>query len=214
MTDRSGNSSSVMRWQPASWRDPRLVIGIVLVVASILGVVLLVRSVTRTDTYMVAAHDLAPGTVLTEKDVVPVEVRLAGPGERYVPSDTKLGGVVVSDFVSKGELLPRRTIESEAPADLRSFSLTLEGALPAGVKVGSGVDVYVTPKDAEEDAEPKRVLSGVRVVKVDRADSGFGVTQGHVLEVLIPREDVATMVGHVARENVVSVVSAPLPGKE
>lgn len=210
MSDRGGSAGSVLRWQPASWRDPRLVIGVVLVVASILGVVLLVRSVTRTETYMVAAHDLAPGTVLTEKDLVPVEARLAGPGERYVSRDVPVAGATVSDYVSKGELLTRRAIESDVPAHLRSFSLTVEGPLPAGVKVGQGVDVYVTPKIAEPETEPQLALSGVRVVKVERADSGFGASQGHVLEVLIPRDEVSAKVGHIARESVVSVVSAPI----
>ena len=70
--------------------------------------------------------------------------------------------------------------------------------------------MYVTPKVAESEAEPQLALSGVRVVKVDRADSGFGASQGHVLEVLIPRDEVSAMVGHIARESVVSVVSAPI----
>ncbi|RUQ42008.1 flagellar biosynthesis protein FlgA, partial [Micrococcus sp. HSID17228] len=89
------------------WRDPRLLVGLVLVLASIAGVVALVASSQRTAAYWTAAEDLPPGTPIAAGDLRPVEVNLSEAGERYLSADAPAPeGRMVSGTVRAGELLP------------------------------------------------------------------------------------------------------------
>ena len=93
------------------WRDPRLLVGLILVLASIAGVVALVASSQRTAAYWTAAEDLPPGTPIASGDLRPVEVNLSEAGERYLSVGVALdeplpSGVGVGDRVDVWVAMP------------------------------------------------------------------------------------------------------------
>ena len=97
------------------WRDPRLLVGLVLVLASVAGVVALLAAAQRTQTYWVAARDIAPGTPVDAAAFVPAEAQLGDAAGLYLTADHPApAGQVVGAVVRRGELVPAGVM---APAD-------------------------------------------------------------------------------------------------
>ena len=87
--------------------DPRLLIGLALVVASVAGVVALLSAVDESVAVLAAGEDLSPGDRIQARDLVPVEVRLDAAARHYLlPGDLPAGGLVVTRSVGEGELVP------------------------------------------------------------------------------------------------------------
>lgn len=95
------------RLSAPSWLDLRLVLGVILVLASILIGAKVVSSANRTYPRIAAQHDLAAGTVLTADDVTIARVQLPDHGAGvYVSRLQDAVGKQLSRPVSAGELVP------------------------------------------------------------------------------------------------------------
>ena len=62
------------RLQRPTWRDPRLLVGILLVLVSVIAVVGIVRAGDRTQAYLAAAHDIRVGETVKPEDLRTVDV--------------------------------------------------------------------------------------------------------------------------------------------
>lgn len=136
-------------------RDPRLIVGIVLVAFStLLGIRLLQSAGDRTSVWQVT-RDLAAGTELTASDVRPVAVHLASAADRYaVARGAPPSGQRLAVEVRAGELLPTAALATAQPRRRITVAVDTD-RLPAGLRPGQLVDAYVTPKD---EAQPARLV--------------------------------------------------------
>src|SRR5690606_18796705 len=100
-------------------------------------------------------RDLAPGTLLTERDLVVAKVRVSG-GE-YVRSADAVVGKVLDRTVGEGELVPASALVAPDAFDSRSIAVVSAMPLADGVGVGSRVDVWVT---VQTDSGPQSRLVG------------------------------------------------------
>jgi len=151
-TGASAPSPEAQRPRRARWRDPRLVVGIaVIAVCGLLGARLL-GSADDTVGVWAVRDPMAAGQPITTDDVVRRQIRFEEQvdADRYVSADQDLpDGATLSRAVGAGELLPR---EALGPADQRRLtevplSVPTE-AVPSTLRLGSVVDVYVTPDAA------------------------------------------------------------------
>ena len=92
--------------------DVRLVIGLLLVGASIAGVYGLVAAADRTPAVYAAAKPVAAGRQLQVSDLEVVRVRLAGASAMYVTEGTLRSGAVTVRPLVKGELLAQAAVGS------------------------------------------------------------------------------------------------------
>ncbi|QEO08576.1 hypothetical protein [Protaetiibacter larvae] len=194
--------------------DPRLLIGLALVIASVVGVVGLLSAVdTRTRVYAAAAA-LSPGDRIDRGDLVERAVALDGAESLYLGVDElPEDGLVVVRAVRDGELLPRTALGDDA--GLRSTSLVLELASPvaAAVHPGAAVDVWSTALDIETRAygAPAVLVADAVVVRVLEDDSLVGASSGGAVEVLVPRSRLARILQAQAAGDALAVVAAGLP---
>ena len=87
--------------------DPRLLIGILVIVASVIGAVSLVMALDRTATAWAAPHDLIAGDVIRLGDLQPRPVRLDLVEGAYLIGDLDADAqLVVLRTVGGGELVP------------------------------------------------------------------------------------------------------------
>jgi hypothetical protein len=169
-----------------SWLDGRLVLGVVLVLVSVLLGAKVLAGADSSQAVWVAAHDLAPGTVLADADLRTGKVRLFGTSGHYV-AGAKPVGYVVHRGVSSGELLPVDALGAPG-ADVSRREVTVPvqvGHLPPDLTRGEQVDVYVTPDDkaarrttparGTDPYAPRLVLRAVTVARVVRA-GGLGTS--------------------------------------
>src|SRR5262249_13745373 len=146
---------------------------IVMLGAGALGVLLTlsaVRSADHTQPVLAAAHDLAPGAVVTTDDVRVARVHVDGAALRTLVSGTDvaaLRGEVVTNPMTTGELIARANVrESSAGAAARVMSFPLPRARAVDGKLQSGdrVDVVAVEHDA---ARAGYVITDAAVVAVD-----------------------------------------------
>lgn len=157
------------------WRDPRLWIGVALVVASVLVGARLVGSAQETTEVWAARSDLAVGQPVTTDDLVRTRVHLAEEirdgylaADEEPPEDGRL-----TRPVGAGELVPAGAFE-EATAGLIEVPVQLTAELvPDGLAVGQLVDVWVDT-GSEGAAASGPVLDDVVVLAVPQVDDGFG----------------------------------------
>src|SRR5690242_1841420 len=130
----------MIRTRPRRALDPRLVLGILLVVGSVAGVVALVSATSTTSPVLAAARPLAPGEVISADDVEVVDVRLGASSDGYLAELP--AGVVATRVVGEGELIPVDAVGSGDGVRLAAVVLAVDGDLAEAVAPGALVDVW------------------------------------------------------------------------
>jgi hypothetical protein len=159
------------RAQPGGWRDPRLIAGVVIVAVCVLLGAHVLAAADDTVAVWSLRHDVPAGTTIDPADLTVTRVHFSGSGgDRYVPATSSAPrGVATHDLV-EGELLARSALADDDHARLVEVPLSVApDDLPASVRQGAVVDVWVTPKVAEAGAERVRArlaLDDVVVVGV------------------------------------------------
>jgi hypothetical protein len=155
-----------------SWLDVRLVLGIALVLAAVLGGAELFAHARRTYPKVAARRDLASGTVLTPDDLTLVRVQLSGAGRGvYVDRVRDAVGRTLARPVAAGELLPAGAVTA-VPA-----RTTVTVPLPTGsapeLRQGERIELW-----ASTSACASAVLLPDVVVQAVRPDSGGAFGDG------------------------------------
>jgi hypothetical protein len=217
MTAMSDPRPSARRRRPTP--DPRLIVGIVLVVASVAGVVGIVASADRRVVVYAAAATLAPGDRVRADDLIARQVALDDASELYLTArDLDAAGLVATSVVRRGELVPRSALGSAAGSGSTTLVLPLAGGVSESVVAGATVDVWSSVGEGtelESDAsgfQPPTVLSSdAIVVRVIEADGLVSAADGPSVEVLVPRARVARLLQAIANGDALAVVPAGIP---
>lgn len=203
-------SPPATRTRAGFWKDPRLAVGVVLVaVCALLGATVLGGS-DGTVGVWAARVRLVAGAAVAPADLVRREVRFTdqADADRYLSADASLpAGTVLSRDVGPGELLPRGALG--APGQVAAVEVPLSvptEAVPATLRPGSVVDVWVTPDAdlaadaaAARDAEALLVLDRVRVLSVSRAGGSLGPTATRQVIVAVEPSQERTLPGALAQ---------------
>lgn len=191
---RPAASPPAVRVPRRSWRDPRLLIGIAIIAVSVLTGARLVGSADDTVPVWALATDVAPGAVLQAGDVEQKRVRFPGVdvAARYVAATDPLpDGAVAHHALKAGELLPRSALGASDDSSLAEVPLAVPAdAVPATLRVGASVDVWVTPaRGAVEAARATRVFEEVRVVALPEAAAALGPSTSRQVIIGVPSAD-------------------------
>lgn len=204
--------------------DPRLLLGIALIAASVAGVVAVVTAADRRVEVYVAASDLTPGQTVGADEVLVRQVALDDAAARYLaPGDLPPEGLVAVATIRQGELVPRSSLGEAAGLDATALVLELDGEVSSTVEAGAVVDVWATAEpstfaDADDDTGPVGAFGApvvlspdavvVRVLDDDGLVSGG---EGRSVEVLIPRIRVARLLQAIANGDALAIVPAGVP---
>lgn len=192
------------------WRDPRLLIGAVLVLVSLIATTTLVRAVAETTRVWAAAENLVPGAELSDQALIPVEVKLPVSASSYISAASSIEpGTTVRAVVAAGELVPLSSLVALADLSGRVVSVDVSSALPAAVGSGSSVDIWATDARAAEVEAPSAILSRVDVLSVDRGGRDFTSSGSARIEVYVPDGQIAEVVRAQAVGHHISVVAVP-----
>lgn len=202
----SGMSSPTAgRLKRPSWRDPRLLIGLVLIAIAVVAVAAAMRASDSTQPYYAAKHVLTPGMQLTEADVVVTNVRVAK--GLYVAADSTAGpwGSTVTRVVGQGELVPADAVGAAGDVDVRAVAVRTATPLAEDIGPGSVVDVWLTaPTDAGVVSTP--VADSLVVSQVEHDDGAFAVGSAETVYVLVPQAALGDFLGAVATDGDISIV--------
>ncbi|WP_129337522.1 SAF domain-containing protein [Cellulomonas endophytica] len=204
-------------------RDPRLLVGLALVVVSVLLGSWAVRAAGGTVPVLVARTALVPGHVLADGDVTVAEVRLLD-AARYLPGDRPLPeGATVVRTVGAGELVPVAALAAAADLGLRPVSVPLAATPPDDLVVGSLVDLWQVPEPpagtgtggtgalggAAAPPTPRRLAEALTVAEVDRTTGALAAAGGTTVHVLVPTDLLPDVLAALAGGGTVDVVLVP-----
>jgi hypothetical protein len=194
------------------WFDPRLAIGLVLIVASVAGVFGIVSTADASTQVLAARDDLAPGDRIDEDDLIETSARLADTDLYLLPGDLPDAGLVVTTAVGEGELVPLSAVGDTAGTRLASVVVTINGQLPGAVGPGTTVDLWAARKDESTSFGPPSVIvSGATVVRIIESEGLVASGDVTTIELLVPRLKVARVLEAVANVDALSVVPTSLP---
>jgi hypothetical protein len=160
-------------------------VGIALVALSVLLGARLLAAADDTVQVWAARARLVPGQAVAPGALVAREVRFAGQADadRYLDAGADVpAGLTVTREVGAGELLPRAALAGEQQAGALTelpLSVAVE-QVPDTIRIGSVVDVWVTPDRSRATVadslptEAVRVFQGVTVVAAPRGGTTLG----------------------------------------
>lgn len=199
----------VMRLRRPRWRDPRLAIGILLVIVSVLLGSLLAARLSQTVTVLAAREAIVPGDVLTREDLTTVDVRLGDAASGYVTSlDQIPEGAVAVSAVHPGELLAVSAIGQPADVSLRPLVIAVDAAVAESVVPGGSVELWRTREGADGEDPTAELLVEKAVVR--RVDEGSSLgMRAMSVEVLVPQEFLAAVLEALAAGERLDVIGIP-----
>lgn len=201
------------RLQQPSWRDGRLVVGVLLVAAATVGGTLVFDRLDDSVQVYRARTALVPGQQVQAADLEPVKVRLNEDTSRYLRPGRSPSGRVLRQ-VGAGELVPVSAVGSADGVGVKAVAVSIDPTLAATLTRGSTVDVWVSSRKAQATGagydKPQRLVERAAVARVPRADSGgfsVGTGQTSSVHVLIPDAQVADVIDAVNSEGKVTLVA-------
>jgi len=202
------------RMRRPTWRDPRLGVGVLLVAGSVALGTWAVRDAAATVEVYAAADALTPGEAVVTENLEVREVRLgAGEDLYHRVADGLPEDAVAMRTVGAGELLPRAAVGTGESVDLRPVVVDLGLAVPADLRAGTTVDLWLAAQPpaagtaARDDVpEPELLAPDLIVAEVIEDDSVIAGQNTTSVEVLVPRDDVATVLAALSSDgNLVAV---------
>ena len=199
------------RLKRPSWKDPRLLVGILLVLASVVGVVSLVGAADQTTEAYAAREPIAVGETLTVDKLHRVRVRLGEVEQLYLTPESGVdAGLVAVQRIGKDQLLPRESVGQLDRLDRKPVAVTVEESLPAQAAAGSRVDVWVALPDARNGfSEPALLLSGAEISQITEGSTALGSSRSTVVMVLVPDAQMPKLLGAQANKAKIAVVWNP-----
>lgn len=187
--------------------DPRMLVGIVLVLASVTGVLAVVLLANRTVPVLAAREPIAAGDALDADRLAIVEVHVSDAVDLYLAPDRMPGTeVVVTRPIGAGELVPLSAL-GEADRSRASVVVPISGSTPGGVVPGAAVTLWAAaPSDRPGVYETPQQLVGdaqvVRTIEHDRMIGGGAVE----LELRVPADRVPTVLAAVTNGSRLHIV--------
>lgn len=195
--------------------DIRLVLGLVLVAASVVAVMALVSAADARFVVYAAADALAPGDHVDAADLVERSVALDGAEDLYLAEGSiPAGGFVIAQPVAAGQLIPLSAAGSTDGVRATSLVLQLSGPVSTVVEPGSLVDVWGTARlDEGEIGTPVVLAPQATVVRVieDQTLIAGGGSSSATVEVLVLRTRVARLLQAIANGDALAIVPAGIP---
>lgn len=206
-----GTVTAGARLKKPSWKDPRLVVGILLVLASMAGVISLLGAADKTMEAFAARESIAVGERVTEDKLHRVKVRLGDLEQRYLTPEAGLAeGLVAVQRIGKDQLVPRESLGEPDLLDRKPVAVTIEEVLPGQAVAGSRVDVWVALPDARNGfSEPTLLLPGAEISQVTAGSTALGSARSTVVLVLVSDSQMPRLLGAQANKAKISVVWNP-----
>lgn len=217
-------SPKATRQSRPRWLDPKLFLGILLVLASMaLGARVIAQSDKTAEVWALKDDvTLSPSATLTQSMLVARSVRFTSQQDanRYVSASAKIpNGARMVRAVGPGEFLPRDSWTAKADEQLRDAPIPIAASdMPKSIRRGDRVDVYVVPANDNKFRPSRGILAASNVIVVDLpTGSGLGgggdasatirvaldqVSKGFTLEQLVGdvTNGKAVIIKHVAPE--------------
>ncbi|MDP9094692.1 MAG: SAF domain-containing protein [Actinomycetota bacterium] len=189
-------SPTPRRVRKPSWLDPRLVVGAVLVLGSVLLGANVVASADHSEPFIAFSRELAAGTLLSAADVQVVRVQLPARDQSvYVASLATVIGRQLNRPVARGELVPNAALGMAIASTTISVPLAGDAAPP--LTPGQRIRLWLSTKSCLSVV----VLNEVTVQAVREASAtSFSASGGQSVTISVEPALADRVVSALARD--------------
>jgi hypothetical protein len=120
--------------------------------------------------YLVAKVDLQPGQRISLSQLEVSSINLAETGSAYLTLSDFSEGYVITDFISRGELLPRRQLSATRSSGRTTVVLRPSLEISPSIVPGSWVQIWRTIESSEGFLS-ERLVDRSQVVSLSQGDS-------------------------------------------
>lgn len=216
-------SPKASRQSRPKWLDPKLFLGILLVLGSMAAGARIIGQADKTTSVWIAAEDIQKGAPISPDSFETADIRFTSDAERskYIaPGADVPEGARATRKISQGELVARTAITNEQAPNLKDIPLPVSNTTVAGTLAqGDHVDVWLQPKESSTDeAEPMGIRALQDVLVIDAPEEG-SLGSGSAVTVRVNMNkaagfDPATFLGQMSEMRVVLFkVPSPDEGK-
>ncbi len=218
------------RIQAPGWRNPRLLIGLLLVFSSIAVGARVMAAADRTAPVFAASRALPTGTVLSDSDLTVVRLRLTGTQAAYLDARKPIpAGRVLIRPVGEGELVPAAALVTASQLRMRPVSIPINGPLPSGLRAGGLVDVWASAKASSAGSassadgtggtsgapsggylDAQRIASSVEVSGVESESRSLSASSAATVQILVESRALPVVLNALANDAQIAVL--PIPG--
>ncbi|WP_394938894.1 hypothetical protein [Psychromicrobium sp. YIM B11713] len=195
------------RLRKPSWKDPRLMIGVLLVLVSVAGAVLLLGSADQTTDAYVSQGNIAVGQKIEQSKLNRVKVRLNDvQSSYYLANEVIPKDAVAVQYIPQGQLIAKHSV---AQADLlgrKPVAIDLEQELPLSAAAGDRVDIWIAAADSSPDAVPKLLLPNTEIAALHKGKNGLSGNTPDVLYVLVDDQHLPVLLAALSNKSRISVV--------
>lgn len=204
-----------VRLRAPSWRDGRLVIGVLIILSSVVLGARVVAVAGHTEPVFVAAADLPSGHPLNRADLRVVAVHLGAGTADYLSARRALpGGLVLARPVAAGELVPSGALGSAAGMTRRPVAIPVPAPMPSGLHRGTAVDLWSSAKETGTGetgyAPPARIAQGAEVYALVAPGAGLGSAGSGSAQVLLDEAQLRAVLDALANGAKIALVPAPV----
>ena len=161
---------------------PRFLAGLALIISSIFAALLIRTSAERSTTVWSASQSLAPGAIVRESDIAPIQIRFSRGSSYYLSSKSSIAGSTVVRQILAGELIPASALSTESNQNLRRLALSFPmSSLPYQLRTGQLVDLYLLPSEdpsrppiAKGDATSSLLVASVGIEGLESSAREIG----------------------------------------
>ena len=156
----------------------RFIVAVSLFAAAIISALSLTALGNRTDSYWVAASNLAPGSEISPEDIYLVKVALGDISSDYISGETLIVGSYLIRAQSAGELIALNEVSDLAPTDrAEQVPIAVRSSdLPTDISIGEAINIYWVPDSAMGGVQigsPEIVVKQAYIRSLDRKSSNF-----------------------------------------
>jgi len=215
-TSGAGASRPAARERRRPGIDPRFLIGLALVAASVAGVWFVVGAMDTSVAVYAARAPLQVGDRVAASNLVVTSVRMESAGNVYVTPETlPPEGLLITRTVAAGELLPKAAVGTSAGASVTRLVVDTTEGLSGSLTPGAVADVWSARQTERGRFGPPVVLvESASVVRVIERTGLMTGGSGQAVEILVPKGKVAAVLESVANKDAIALVpvNAPLEG--
>jgi len=144
------------RLQRPGIKDPKLLMGILLILVSIVGVIAVIQLNNHTTQYYAAKSDIHVGDKITSDMLTPVDANLGSSSERYITSEEiNKGDLMATRYIASGEIIGKDSTGTNVRENRRLVTVTIDRGSASALKAGEQVDVWAVQRDTVVATAPQ-----------------------------------------------------------
>lgn len=160
-----------------SWLEPRLGIGIALVLVSVFVGARVIANADNSIQVWSVTGDMSAGKVLRADDIEPTRVRLYDTTDRYLRTGRDIVGKTLTKDIAGGELIGKDAVRRRACGAVIALSIPASH-VPASIRDGARINVYASGKSSgdsntENPDGTNRILHAVVVQEAAKPKTGL-----------------------------------------